>query len=98
MLIYVAHSDLTQQDIEHAYAVTRRLQYRNPADSFICPVIAFSHLRDSRITVKEYKGIRHDLLSACDILLIASDTDRAVREDIACAKAIHKEVRKLGKN
>ncbi len=98
MLIYVAHTDLTHEDIEHAAAVTRRLQYQNPADTFVCPVNAFSHLRDSRMTVKEYKNLRHDLLSACDMLLVASFTDRAVREDIACAKLLHKEVRQLGKN
>lgn len=97
MLVYVAHTDLTQEDIQEARKLVRHLQMKYPEDCFLCPIFAFSPIASANISGKQYELIRQDLLSACDLLLICSPTDNAMRQDIACAKRMGLGVKRIAK-
>lgn len=96
MLIYVAHTDLTQADIANAEKRVVHLQKNHPENCYVCPIFAFSPILRV-VSGKQYELIRQDLLSACDQLIAYDPFDEAVKSDIKCAEKIGLEIKVVAK-
>ena len=96
MLIYVAHrysGDL--ENIEKAKKITHDLQVKDLANCYICPLLTFSHLEYGEIGYENELEICIDLLSACDVLVVASEVSKGVQAEIDFAKLVKMEVMRL---
>lgn len=92
MLIYVAHMGGADENVNRARRITRELAVFDTSNTYICPLLAFSHLSDGDIGKFEETEQRIDLLSACDKLLIASEVSDDMRPEIEFAEKVHMEV------
>lgn len=96
MLIYVSHRfGGKPSNIERAKKITHDLQIKDLANCYICPLTAFSHLGVGEVDPKYKMAVRLDLLSVCDVLLVASRTSEEVRQEIEFAQLVGMEVRYL---
>jgi len=89
MLIFVAHKDDSAADYDRARRITHDLQLDDTANCYICPLMAFSHLRHGDVDIDTEMLICEDLLTVCDVLLVASELSKSVRRQIALARKIH---------
>lgn len=102
MLIYVSHKyggDLA--NVEKAKKVTHDLQMKDTKNGYICPLNAFSHIAYNEIGYEEEMQMCLDLLSVCDMLLVASEISTGVLREIEFAKErnmkiIYLEERSIG--
>lgn len=96
MMIYVAHAYGGKKDnFDHAKEITNRLQKRDLQNCYICPLLTFSHLDYKEIGYEEEMELCVDLLSVCDVLLVASTVSHGVAKEIEFAKLVGMEVRYL---
>lgn len=96
MIIYVAHSyGGDPENIERAKKITHDLQVSDLENCYICPLTAFSHLEYGEIGFDEEMAICLDLLSVCDMLIVASEESRGVKKEIEFANLIGMEVRNV---
>lgn len=95
MIIYVAHKDDCPADYERARKITHDLQMSDTDNCYICPLMAFSHLRFGELDIETEMLIYEDLLTACDVLIVASELSKSVRRQIALARKIKMEVKYL---
>ena len=92
-LYYVAHrfgGDTT--NIERAKKITHDLQVTDLDNCYICPLLAFSHLDYGEIGYEQEMEICLDLLSVCDVLIVASDVSDGVQKEIDFARMVGMEV------
>ena len=61
-------------------------------DCFVCPLMAFSHLKYGEIGFDEEMEMCIDLLSACDKLLVTSPISKGVQMEIEYAELFGLEV------
>jgi hypothetical protein len=95
-LYYVAHKfSGKKENLERAKKITHDLQIKDLDNTYICPLLAFSHLQYGEIGYDEEMEARLDLLSACDKLIIASPLSRGVKKEIDFAKLVGMEVEYL---
>ena len=74
MLLYLAHKyQGDQANMERVKKIAHDLQLKNPAHCVVCPLLNFSFLGYGEIGYEQEMEICLDLLSACDVLIIASD-------------------------
>lgn len=93
MLVYVSHCYGGDQDnVERAKRITHDLQVENPTHCFICPLLNFSCLEYGEIGYEEEMEICIDLLSVCDVLIVASDVSKGVQREIDFARMVGMEV------
>lgn len=93
MIIYVAHRyGGDHENIERAKKITHDLQVSDLENCYICPLAAFSHLEYGEIGFDEEMAICLDLLSVCDMLIVASEESRGVKMEIEFASLIGMEV------
>lgn len=92
MLIYVAHMGGSEENINRAKEITKKLAVFDSSNTYICPLIAFSHLSDCDIGKFEETEQHKDLLCVCDRVLIASEITDDMREEIDLAEKLHMEV------
>ena len=95
-LYYVAHrfgGDTT--NIERAKKITHDLQVTDLDNCYICPLLAFSHLDYGEIGYEQEMEICLDLLSVCDVLIVASDVSDGVQKEIDFARMVGMEVKYL---
>lgn len=79
MLYYVAHKYGGNKDnIDKAADITRRLQIADPDNTYITPLLAFSHLKYNEIGYDEEMEHCLELLRMCDKLIIASEISNGV--------------------
>jgi hypothetical protein len=71
------------------------LQIKDLDNTYICPLLAFSHLQYGEIGYDEEMEACLDLLSACDKLIIASPLSRGVKKEIDFSKLVGMEVEYL---
>lgn len=91
--IYVSHKfGGDPVNMERAKKITHDLQIENPTHCFICPLLAFSHLQYGEIGYDDEIELCLDLLSLCDILIVASDVSKGVQKEIDFAKMVGMEV------
>ena len=93
MLIYIAHKHGGNlKNVERAKKITHDLQVADLENSYICPLLLFSHLRYGEIGYRAEMELCLDILSNCDKLIVASDISRGVAEEIDFARLVGIEV------
>jgi hypothetical protein len=93
VIVYVAHKFNGEKDnIEKARRILRHLQMIDRENCYVCPLTAFEHLAHKEIGQDLRDAVRLDLLSVCDILLIASNITDEMRQEIEFAKLVGMEV------
>lgn len=93
MLLYLAHKyQGDPKNIDRAKKIAHDLQIKNPSDCVVCPLLNFSFLNYSEIGYDEEIEICLDLLSACDVLVVASDVSEGVQREIDFANMVGMEV------
>ena len=92
-LYYVAHRfGGDPANVERAKKITHDLQVKDLDNCYICPLLAFSHLEYGEVGYTEEMEICLDLLSACDVLIVASDRSKGVQKEIDFARTVGMEV------
>ena len=93
MLVYVAHRyGCDPANIERAKKITHDLQVTDLDNCYICPLLAFSHLKYGEIGYDEELELCLDILSVADVLIVASDISEGVQKEIDFAKMVGMEV------
>lgn len=93
MLIYVAHQyGGKAENIERAKRITHDLQVADLENSYVCPLLLFSHLQYNEIGYEAEMDLCLDVLSVCDKLLVASEISKGVAQEIDFAKLVGMEV------
>lgn len=99
-IYYVAHcygGDI--KNLERAKQITHDLQVKDLENTYICPLLAFSHLQYGEIGYDDEMNLCIDLLSECDRLIVASDTiSKGVQLEIDFARLVNMEVLRLEKD
>lgn len=96
MIIYVAHCyGGDPKNIERAKKITHDLQVSDLENCYVCPLNTFSHLEYGEIGFDEEMAICLDLLSVCDMLIVASEESRGVKMEIEFASLIGMEVKNV---
>lgn len=96
MLIYVAHEyGGNPKNLCRAKRIARDLQINDLENAYICPLTAFSYMDYGELGFDEEMALCIDLLSVCDVLLVASPVSRGVKMEIEFAELVGMEVRYL---
>ena len=96
MLMYVSHKAENQPiNIERIKKILKQLQFKDLQNAYICPLTAFIHLWGTDIPYQEELDLRLDLLSVCDVLLVASEVTETVKKEIEFANLVGMEVKFL---
>ena len=98
-IYYVAHrygGDI--KNLERAKKITHDLQVADLENTYICPLLALSHLQYDEIGYDNELEACIDLLSVCDKLIVASDISKGVAKEIDFAKLVGMEVEYLEEN
>ena len=99
MLIYVAHKHGGNlQNMERAKKITHDLQVNDLENSYVCPLLLFSHLRYGEIGYDAEMELCLDILQSCDKLIVASDLSKGVCKEIDFANLVGMEVEYLENN
>ena len=92
MLVYVAHKHGGNlQNMERAKQITHDLQVNDLENSYICPLLLFSHLRYGEIGYDAEMELCLDILQNCDKLIVASEIS-GVEKEIDFANLVNMEV------
>ena len=93
MLLYISHKyGGVPANMERAKKITHDLQVNDPENCYICPLMAFSHLRYNEMGYDDEMALCIDLLSVSDVLIVASDVSDGVQKEIDFAKMVGMEV------
>lgn len=84
--------------MERAKKITHDLQVNDLQNSYICPLLLFSHLRYGEIGYNEEMELCLDILSNCDKLIVASDISKGVERELDFANLVGMEVEFLEDN
>lgn len=98
MLVYIAHKHGgKEENIERAKQITHDLQVKDLENSYICPLLLFSHLRYGEIGYEAEMELCLDILSNCDKLIVASGflDSVGVQKEIDFANLVGMEVEYL---
>ena len=100
MLVYVSHcfgGDMA--NLERAKKITHDLQVKDLDNTYICPLLAFSHLQYGELGYDDEMNLCIDLLSECDRLIVASEIiSKGVQLEIDFARLVNMEVFRLEEN
>ena len=93
MLLYLAHKyQGKRENMDRVKKIAHDLQIENPTHCVVCPLLNFSFLDYGEIGYDQEMEICLDLLSACDVLIVASDISDGVQKEIDFAKMVGMEV------
>lgn len=93
MIFYVAHKHGgKEENIERAKQITHDLQVKDLENSYICPLLLFSHLRYGEIGYEAEMELCLDILSNCDKLIVASEISKGVAREVDFANLVGMEV------
>lgn len=96
MLFYVAHQyGGNLENFERAKRIVHDLQVSDLENSYICPLLLFSHLKYGEIGYDAEMELCFDILSICDKLIVASDISKGVEREIDFASLVNMEVEYL---
>lgn len=96
MMYYVAHAHGgNPENIERARKITHDLQINDLENTYICPLMLFSHLRYGEVGYDAEMELCLDILSNCDKLIVASDITKGVAREIDFANLVGMEVEYL---
>lgn len=92
-ICYVAHKhDGDPYNIKVAKKITHDLQTNDLQNTYICPLLALSHLGYKEIGRDEEMELCLDILSVCDVLVVASEISDGVQMEIDFAHLVGMEV------
>ena len=92
-LYYVAHKCGGEPyNIKVAKKITHDLQTNDLQNTYICPLLALSHLGYKEIGRDEKMELCLDILSVCDVLVVASEISECVQKEIDFAEMVGMEV------
>ena len=97
-IYYVAHKyGANPENFERAKKITHNLQVSDLENTYICPLLTFSHLQYGEIGYEAEMENCLDLLSVCDKLIVASDflTSKGVQKELDFANLVGMEVQFL---
>ena len=96
IIIYVAHKyGANPENFERAKKITHDLQVSDLENTYICPLLTFSHLQYGEIGYDAEMENCLDLLSVADKLIVASDLSKGVCKEIDFANLVGMEVEYL---
>lgn len=96
MLYYIAHKNGgIAENRQSAERITHDLQIADLDNTYICPLMLFSHLRYSEIGYDAEMELCIDILSICDALIIASEISKGVQRELDFARTVGMEVFKI---
>ena len=99
MIIYVSHIYQGKpENLERAKKITHDLQVADLENTYICPLLALSHLQYGEIGYEAEMENCIDLLSVADKLIVASDISKGVAREIDFANLVGMEVEYLEEN
>ena len=96
MLVYVSHclgGDMAK--LERAKKITHDLQVADLENTYICPLLALSHIAYNEIGYDDEMNLCIDLLSIADKMIVASDLSKGVAREIDFANLVGMEVEYL---
>ena len=76
----------------------KKIANRTPRKFLFSPAHAFSFLADDDMCFDDFMEICLDFLSACDVLIVASEISKSVQREIDFAKLVKMEVMRLDEN
>ena len=89
MLVYVAHRyGGDPANLELAKKITHDLQVTDLDNCYICPLLAFSHLKYGEIPYENEIALCFDILEMCDKLIVASEISQGVKLEIELAEGL----------
>ena len=92
-IYYVAHRyGGDPANLERAKKIIHDLQVSDLNNCYICPLLAFSHLKYGEIGFDEELELCLDILSVSDVLLVTSDISDGVQKEIDFARMVGMEV------
>lgn len=95
-IFYVAHAHGGKpENMERAKQITHDLQVNDLENTYICPLLLFSHLRYGEVGYDAEMELCIDILSNCDKLIVASDITKGVAKEIDFANLVGMEVEYL---
>ena len=95
-IYYVAHKcGANPENFERAKKITHDLQVADLDNTYICPLLALSHLEYNEIGYDDEMNLCIDLLSISDKLIVASDLSKGVCREIDFANLVGMEVEYL---
>lgn len=93
MIIYVSHAyGGKQENLERAKKITHDLQLKDIENTYICPLLALSHLDYGELGFEEEMNLCIDILTGADKLIVASDISKGVSKEIDFANLVGMEV------
>lgn len=96
MLIYVAHEyGGKPENLKRAAKITHDLQVADLDNTYVCPLLLFSHLDYGEIGYDEEMELCLDVMSACDKLIVASNISEGVDREISFAELVQMETEYL---
>ena len=96
MRYYIAHKyQGDKSNIERAGKIAKKLQTEHPEHAYFSPLHAFSFLEYNDMAYDDFMEVCIDYLSACDVLIVASEISRGVQKEIDFAKRVGMEVQYL---
>ena len=99
MIIYVSHIyQGKNENIERAKKITHDLQVADLENTYICPLLALSHLEYNEVGYDEEMNLCIDLLSIAYKMIVASDLSKGVCQEIDFANLVGMEVEYLEEN
>ena len=78
--------------MERVKKIAHDLQMENPDHCVVCPLLNFSCLDYGEIGYEQEIKICLDLLSVCDVLIVASEPSKGVQKEIDFARMVGMEV------
>ena len=95
-IFYVAHAHGGKpENMERAKKITHDLQVNDLENTYICPLMLFSHLRYGEVGYDAEMELCLDILSNSDKLIVASDITKGVAKEIDFANLVGMEVEYL---
>lgn len=96
MIVYVSHAFGGKiENFERAKQITHDLQVNDQENTYVCPLLVFSHLQYGEIGYDAEMELCLDLLSIADKLIVASDLSKGVLKEIDFANLVNMEVEYL---
>lgn len=96
MIIYISHKyGGKPENIERAKKITHDLQVEDLKNTYICPLLALSHLKYNEIGYDDEMNLCIDLLSIADKMIVASDLSKGVCREVDFANLVGMEVEYL---
>ena len=99
MIIYVSHAfGGKPENLERAKKITHDLQVSDLENTYICPLLALSHLEYNEVGYDDEMNLCIDLLSITDKMIVASDISKGVAREIDFANLVGMEAEYLEAN